>query len=131
MAAICQVTRMFQLQCEADFSAAHRLREYNGECEKLHGHNWRVRVTVESERVDHLGMVIDFRELKRLLGEVLEKMDHAYLNDLESFAEQNPTTENVAKLIYEKLSVRLSEKGARLAEVTAWESPGCSATYRA
>ena len=122
---------MYQLQCEGDFSAAHRLREYNGECERLHGHNWRVRVTIESERVDRLGMVIDFKEVKRSLGEVLDEMDHAYLNDLESFAEQNPTTENVAKLIYEKLSARLSEKGARLAEVTAWESPGCSATYRA
>ncbi len=131
MAAISRVARMYQLQCEGDFSAAHRLREYDGECERLHGHNWRVRVTIESERVDRLGMVMDFREVKRSLGEVLDEMDHAYLNDLEGFAEQNPTTENVAKLIYEKLSVRLSEKGARLAEVTAWESPGCSATYRA
>ncbi len=131
MAAICQVTRMFQLQCEADFSAAHRLREYNGECEKLHGHNWRVRVTVESERVDHLGMVIDFRELKRLLGEVLEKMDHAYLNELEMFSDRNPTTENLSKFVYEELSGRLEDKEVRMAEVTAWESPGCSATYRA
>ena len=124
-----RIQGMYQLQIEAHFCAAHRLREYNGECERLHGHNWRVRVTVESERLDRLGMAVDFRELKRLLGEVVGGMDHAYLNELEGFAEQNPTTENIARLIYERLAAKLPEE-ISLAEVTAWESPGCSATYR-
>ena len=121
---------MYQLQAEAHFSAAHRLREYDGACENLHGHNWRVLVLLESEVVDRLGMVMDFKEVKALLGEILSRLDHVFLNDLDDFKEQNPTTENIARVIHDELSPRLPE-GVGLGAVTVWESPGCSATYRA
>jgi len=120
---------MYELELETEFAAAHRLREYEGDCERLHGHNWRVRLTLQAERLNALGMVADFREVKDLLGDVLDEFDHAYLNDLERFREINPTTENIARCICEELRPRLPE-GVRVAAVTAWESPRCSATYR-
>lgn len=119
---------MYELVVNADFSAAHKLRGYQGECERLHGHNWRVQVALEAERLDELGMVMDFREVKRLLQEVLRKFDHAYLNELPRFKEQNPTTENMARVLCEELAPRLPAH-VRVGRVTAWESEGCGATY--
>jgi 6-pyruvoyltetrahydropterin/6-carboxytetrahydropterin synthase len=123
------VLGQFELTIESQFSAAHRLREYNGDCERLHGHNWQVRVTVRSSRLDRLGMIVDFRTLKRIVREVLGEFDHAYLNDLPRFAERNPTTEHMAESISCEVAERLPD-GVEVAEVTAWETPGCSATYR-
>ena len=81
---------MYELIVESEFSAAHRLREYRGACEKLHGHNYRVEMVVASEKLDALGMVADFRELKRLLQEAAERYDHAFLNELAEFREAEP-----------------------------------------
>lgn len=120
---------VYELNLETEFAAAHRLREYDGDCENLHGHNWRVRLTLASERLTKLGMVVDFRDVKQILGDVLDEFDHAYLNDLDRFRETNPTTENIARCICEELQPRLPD-GVRVAAVTAWESPRCSATYR-
>ena len=120
---------MYELTINTHFAAAHRLREYNGDCENLHGHNWEVRLVVQSDRLGKLGMVMDFRDLKGILKDVVEEFDHAYLNDLERFAEVNPTTENLARIICEEVGCRLP-LGVELSSVTAWESRGCSATYR-
>ena len=120
---------MFEISIGARFSAAHRLREYQGDCEKLHGHNWRVRLTVRAGRLNDLGMVMDFRDLKTALGRILDEFDHVYLNELERFAESNPTTENIARAICEDIIPQLPE-GVRVKRVTCWETPGCSATYR-
>jgi len=119
---------MYELIVESEFSAAHRLREYDGACEKLHGHNWRVRMTVAGERLDELGMLMDFRELKRVLNEVTERFDHVYLNDLADFEEQNPTTENVARIVFRGCA-REMPAGVRVREVSVWESPRCRARY--
>jgi len=119
---------MYELIVEADFAAAHRLRGYQGACENLHGHNWRVEVTLAGDRLNDLGMLVDFREVKRILAEVLERFDHTLLNDLEEFRRVNPTTENLARILYESCSARLPP-GVRVRNVAVWESPGCGARY--
>jgi len=119
---------MFEIELEEFFAAAHSLREYEGNCERLHGHNWKVRLILAARRQDQLGMVIDFRRAKRVLDEVLGALDHQYLNDLQYFKEQNPTTENVARYVYDEVAKRLPE-GVMVKRVTAWESERCAATY--
>jgi 6-pyruvoyltetrahydropterin/6-carboxytetrahydropterin synthase len=119
---------MYELVVESEFSAAHRLREYQGACEKLHGHNYRVELVVASEKLDALGMVADFRELKRLLQEAGAHYDHAFLNELAEFQKQNPTEENMARVLFEECSRRMP-RGVRARSVTVWESPRCGARY--
>ena len=119
---------MYVLHVEDEFSSAHRLRGYDGNCENLHGHNWKVRVDLASTELDRLGMVIDFREVKRRLSEILDRLDHTYLNETPPFDEINPTTESISRFIYEELARRLPE-GAAVRSVTSWESATCSATY--
>ena len=119
---------MYELIVESEFSAAHRLREYDGACEHLHGHNWRVELVIAGEDLNGLGMAMDFREAKRILKEALERFDHVYLNDLPDFKEQNPTTENMARIVFEDCSRRLPE-GRRVRSVTVWESSRCGARY--
>ena len=121
---------MYELVVESEFSAAHRLRGYQGPCENLHGHNWRVEMVVEGENLNDLGMVMDFRELKRVLNETLDDFDHKFLNELPCFAEQNPTTENVARIVFEEFSRKLPV-GIRVRNVTVWESTECGARYSA
>lgn len=110
------------------FSAAHNLREYEGNCEKLHGNNWRVDVRLEGHRLDNQGMVLDFKEGKRILAEALEPFDHAYLNEVPPFDGLNPSSENLARVIAEAVAKRLPE-GVRVAGVTTWESDCCAASY--
>ena len=119
---------MFELIVETDFSAAHNLREYKGQCERLHGHNWKVQVVFKAEKLDKLGMVIDFREAKKVIGEIINKFDHAYLNELSDFKVLNPTTENLSKLLYEELE-KVLPVGIKVNKVTTWESDRCGATY--
>jgi len=122
------VLDVYELVVEAGFAAAHRLREYDGNCERLHGHNWKVDVVLRGNALDKLGMVMDFRDAKRMIGEVLNTFDHRCLNDLEPFQTVNPTTENIARFIYHALAAKLPE-GITVAKVTAWESEHCGATY--
>ncbi len=119
---------MYELLIESEFSAAHRLREYHGACENLHGHNWRVEMAVGGEGLDKLGMLIDFRELKRILNEAIERFDHVYLNELPEFEKQNPTTENMARILFEDCARRLPP-GVRVRSISVWESPRCGARY--
>ncbi len=119
---------VYELVVHSGFSAAHRLRDYDGDCENLHGHNWRLEVTLAADKLDASGMVCDFRIVKRHLATVTDRLDHKYLNELERFAEDNPTTEHVARFVCGELD-RLLPEGVRVARVTAWESEGCGATY--
>jgi len=119
---------MYELIVESEFSAAHRLRGYDGQCEKLHGHNWRVEMTVAADRLNDLGMAMDFKDVKRILNEVVAGFDHVFLNDLPEFGTQNPTTENCARTIFERCGEHMPE-GLRVREVTVWESPRCRARY--
>jgi 6-pyruvoyltetrahydropterin/6-carboxytetrahydropterin synthase len=116
---------MYSLKVEASFSAAHNLRGYKGKCEELHGHNWKVEFVVTKDKLDKTGMVLDFKYLKNKLNKVLEKLDHKYLNNVPYFKRVNPTSENIAKYIYDGVS----RKGLRVKSVTVWENATCSATY--
>ncbi len=116
---------MYTVKVEASFSSAHNLRGYKGKCEDLHGHNWKVEAAVSGKKLDDIGMVMDFKYLKMKLNEVLEGLDHKYLNDIPYFKKINPTSENIAKYIYDKLKPFVQDLGL----VTVWESENSSATY--
>lgn len=114
---------------ETHFSSAHQLRGYKGECEKLHGHNWKVQVYVLAERLNEIELAMDFHELKGLTEEVVAQLDHGFLNDIFPFTEKNPSSENIAKWIYDSLKKKLGDGDVNLSAVTIWESETCSATY--
>lgn len=116
---------MFKLSAEDTFSAAHQLTNYKGPCENLHGHTWRLRVTVEGNELDQSGMLIDFKNLKDHLKKIHDEFDHKFLNDLLPFS---PTSENLAKYIFDKMDKDLPTE-VKLLEITVWESETSRATY--
>jgi 6-pyruvoyltetrahydropterin/6-carboxytetrahydropterin synthase len=120
---------MFELMIETTFSAAHQLRGYMGKCEQLHGHNWKVQVHVSAERLNEIDIAIDFHDLKRMTHEAISSLDHAFLNDVFPFTEKNPSSENVAKWIFDSLKKKVNSEYVHLSAVTVWESDTCSATY--
>jgi 6-pyruvoyltetrahydropterin/6-carboxytetrahydropterin synthase len=117
----------FAITITRDFSASHRLRLYDGSLEPLHGHNWRVIVTVSAEKLDAIGVVMDFHELQRLLDAVISPMHNGHLNELPVFMLRNPSAENVA--LYVSESLRLPDH-VRLESVEVWETPDCRAIWR-
>ena len=121
---------MFELTVTMDFSAAHRLRGYEGACERLHGHNYKVDATLEAAKLDKLGMAMDFKAVKAALAEILDTVDHQFLNETGVFKEINPTAENIAKWIADELAGKLPA-GVGVKSITVWESDRCGATYRA
>src|SRR5688572_12069423 len=116
----------FDISTTREFSAAHQLRLYDGSLEPLHGHNWRVRVTVASPTLDSIGVVMDFHQLERLVDELTVPMHNRHLNDLPPFAQLNPSAENVALHIGRALKLPPS---VRLARVEVWETPANRAVY--
>ena len=122
------VGAMFTARVKDSFSAAHRLREYGGDCERLHGHNYKVEIAVHAETLNALGIVMDFRDLKNLLKEVLSGLDHQYLNDLPAFAEVNPSAENIARHIFMSLTGKVPAP-VELAEVLVWENDNTWVSY--
>lgn len=122
---------MYKLMVETDFSAAHQLRGYKGKCENLHGHNWKVQVSVTSEVLNEIELVIDFHELKEITREILSNLDHKIINNVYPFIEKNPSSENIAKWIYDSLKEKLKVKydHIEVSSVTVWESSTASATY--
>ncbi len=115
---------MYELSVVEDFASAHFLRGYNGPCEKLHGHTWKVEITIRAGGLNELGLVVDFREIKERLKKFIAHLDHVALNDLAAFQKVNPSTENLAEYIYRELS-----NPFRLVKVRVWESETCSVTY--
>jgi 6-pyruvoyltetrahydropterin/6-carboxytetrahydropterin synthase len=120
---------MYELMVETNFSSAHQLRGYKGACEKLHGHNWKVQVQVVAETLNEIDMAIDFHELKDFVGEVIAPLDHGFLNELFPFTEKNPSSENIAKWIFDSLKKKVNDGNLKLSAVTVWESEVTSATY--
>ncbi|MCX5713532.1 MAG: 6-carboxytetrahydropterin synthase QueD [Candidatus Omnitrophica bacterium] len=116
---------MYSVRIKAFFSAAHKLRGYKGKCEELHGHNWKVEVSVARQIPDKAGMVMDFTDLKKELNIILEKLDHKYLNNISYFKKVNPTSENIARYIYDLAKLHVPG----IDWVTVWESQNCAATY--
>jgi 6-pyruvoyltetrahydropterin/6-carboxytetrahydropterin synthase len=120
---------MFELMIETNFASAHQLRGYKGECEKLHGHNWKVQVYVLSDRLNDIDIALDFRDFKKMTEEVVAPLDHSYLNDIFPFTEKNPSSENIAKWIFDSLKKKINDDYIHLSGVTVWESETASATY--
>src|SRR5579863_5927958 len=122
---------MFEVSVEETFSAGHALRGYQGKCENPHGHNYRVRVNVEGEQLDSIGLLLDFTHLKQILRRLIEGVDHKFLNDLPPFETMNPSAENMAKFFYDETSrqIRKLPNGPRITSITIWETDETSATY--
>lgn len=119
---------MYELLVKADFSAAHNLRKLKGKCEALHGHNYKVEISVSSEKLTEEGIVMDFGDLKSALAEVLKKLDHKYLNEIPPFDKEEPSCENIAKFIANELLPYLPNH-VFIKKVTVWESEETSASY--
>jgi len=118
---------MYEVKVKSKFSSAHYLREYKGKCEELHGHNWHVEVTSCDRELNSIGMVVDFGKLKKELNEILQYLDHKHLNEIEHFKTANPTSENIARYIYDKLTEKAPE--IKINAVTVWETDSSAATY--
>ncbi len=120
---------MYEITVFSHFSGAHRLRYLHGKCEELHGHNWKIEVTVVSGRLNKEGVVIDFQILKQKLEKALKSLDHTFLNDLPYFSGKEPSSENIAKYIFDDLKRELKDYRVTLKKVTAWESENACVAY--
>ena len=119
----------YTLKIITDFAAAHSLRDYPGDCRKLHGHNWKVEVEAVASELNELGMAIDFKTLKHLTKKVTDELDHRYLNEIAPFDNINPTAENLAAYIHCRLSEELHEPHVRIHAVTLWETERACVRY--
>ncbi|MEW6739935.1 MAG: 6-carboxytetrahydropterin synthase QueD [Nitrospirota bacterium] len=121
---------MYKLMIETSFASAHQLRGYKGKCENLHGHNWKVQAYVTTEKLNEIDIAIDFHDLKKITNEIVAQLDHKFLNDIFPFTEKNPSSENIAKWIFDSLKKGLaSYENIKVSAVTVWESETASATY--
>jgi 6-pyruvoyltetrahydropterin/6-carboxytetrahydropterin synthase len=123
---------MYEVTVDQGFAAAHNLRDYKGKCENLHGHNYKVRVTLSGKELDSTGLLYDFVNLKQAMQSVIRSLDHVYLNEFPPFDKLNPSAENIAKYIYDEMSKQLPKaaNGADVSSITVWESDLTAATYR-
>ncbi len=126
---------MYELTVKTSFNAAHNLRNYKRKCEQLHGHNWKVEVGIRGEKLNKTGMLVDFKEIKEATSQILEKIDHTYLNRISPFTRINPSSENIAKYLYEQLKthrlfhIKKTASSYRLYKVSVWETDTTCATY--
>lgn len=120
---------VFEVYVKSHFSAAHRLVGYPGDCARVHGHNWIIEVFVRCAGLDSIGIAIDFRDIKTAVKAVLSDLDHVDLNDLDEFRDSNPTSENIARFLYRKLSQKLNAPQIRVSKVKVSETPGAGAFY--
>jgi 6-pyruvoyltetrahydropterin/6-carboxytetrahydropterin synthase len=120
---------MYRLKIITSFAAAHNLNNYQGECENLHGHNWRVEVTVTAKELDKAGLGIDFKVLKARTKELLSTLDHKYLNELDCFNGASPSSENISRFLYYELGRELNDGNVTVAMITVWESDAACASY--
>ena len=123
---------MFEVAVEQSFASAHALRNYKGRCENVHGHNWKVRVVIQGEKLDQTGMLVDFLDVKSFMGEILDRIDHQFLNEIPPFDVVNPSAENIAEYFYQGMTGKLEDTPVpvRISEVKIWETDIQSATYR-
>jgi 6-pyruvoyltetrahydropterin/6-carboxytetrahydropterin synthase len=120
---------MYRLKVVTSFAAAHNLNNYQGECENLHGHNWRVEVSVTAQELDKAGLGIDFKILKAETKELLGTLDHKYLNELQQFQGLSPSSENISRFIYYELGKKLNNGNVKVEMITVWESDFACASY--
>jgi 6-pyruvoyltetrahydropterin/6-carboxytetrahydropterin synthase len=122
---------MYEISVEETFSSGHALRGYRGKCENPHGHNYRVRVALAGPKLDSIGLLYDFKELKAIIRDDTEKLDHQYLNDLPAFADMNPSAENIARYLFDRIQARLNSnsQGVTIRSVTVYETDTTAAVY--
>jgi len=120
---------MYRLMIKTSFAAAHNLINYQGDCENLHGHNWRVEVIVAAKELDAAGLGIDFKVLKKQTNLLLDELDHKYLNDLEPFVKASPSSENISRYLFERLSKTLNNENVTVEQINVWESENACASY--
>ena len=122
---------MYELLVKVDFEAAHRVVDYPGKCNRMHGHNWTIDVMVVGTKLNELGFLVDFKDLKAAIDElVISKLDHYYLNELDAFKTMNPTAENMARFIYQELQKSdLFHSTVTRKSVRVWESPKSAVLY--
>ena len=123
------MAQKFVLKTLLDFASAHSLRDYPGDCAKLHGHNWKIEVQVIGEKLNDIGMVIDFKEIKKHTKEVIKELDHTYLNDHPHFKEINPTAENIAVYLFQEIKNRIQTPEVKMHSLTVWENDRNCITY--
>jgi 6-pyruvoyltetrahydropterin/6-carboxytetrahydropterin synthase len=121
---------MYEVTIKKTFSAAHILKEIGGRCEELHGHNFLVEVSVSAPELNKEGLLIDFRVLKKWTHDILEALDHKYLNEVDYFKDINPSSEQVARLIYDRIAEKAIPRGYVVSRVTVWESENARVSYR-
>ena len=120
---------MYELKVVTRFAAAHQLAMVGSKCENLHGHNWKIEVYVTGEKLNTAGVLVDFGEIKAHLAEVMKKLDHKFLNELDYFSDGNPSSENIAQFVARELQAKIDNSSARVSRVAAWESDDACATY--
>jgi 6-pyruvoyltetrahydropterin/6-carboxytetrahydropterin synthase len=120
---------MYRLTVKTGFAAAHNLINYQGDCENLHGHNWKVEVTITAHELDQAGLAIDFKILKRETNALLDELDHKYVNQHHFFTELSPSSENIARYLYQEMSKRLNNNNITVERIGVWESDNACAEY--
>jgi 6-pyruvoyltetrahydropterin/6-carboxytetrahydropterin synthase len=116
---------------ERNFSSAHQLRGYKGKCENLHGHNYKIEIYARGSELNNIGLLVDFVELKQVADEIVTYLDHKNLNELDPFvAEQNPSAENVARFVLERIASKIDDDRVQIYKVKCWETPTSVATYQ-
>lgn len=122
---------MYEVMIEEEFSAAHALRGYKGKCENLHGHNYKIEIYARGRELNNIGLLVDFVELKEAADDLVTYLDHKNLNELEPFIEeQNPSAENVARFVLERLAARIDDGRVKIYKVRCFETPTSVATYQ-
>ena len=120
---------MYTLTIRTSFAAAHKLINYQGDCENLHGHNWKVEVSVTAKELNQAGLGVDFKVLKREAGVVINEFDHKYLNENPVFRDISPSSEHISRYLYHRISERINNDNIKVASITVWESENASACY--
>jgi len=120
----------FEVMIERNFSSAHQLRGYKGKCENLHGHNYKIEIYARGSELDNVGLLVDFMELKAAADEVVQYLDHRNINELPPFVELQPSAENLAKYVLERVSSRIDDDRVRVYKVRCFETPTSVATYQ-
>ena len=123
------MSEVYEIYVKDHFSAAHALKGYDGNCSRLHGHNWIIEVFIKCRKLNSIGIGVDFREVKKKLKQVLKQFDHINLNDISEFTNINPTSENIARIIYKELSGRFNADHIKVSRVKVCETPGCGSSY--
>lgn len=120
---------MYEIIVEDHFDSAHFLRDYKGKCENIHGHRYTIRVRLQAERLNEIGLAYDFTDVKNILAKIIARFDHAALNEISPFDKINPSVENIARTVYSELKLKLRREPITISAVETWETPTQGVIY--